>query len=45
MKNKKILIIIITNLFIISLVGMSAYGNIIEDGKENISEFSGEFYF
>ena len=34
MKNKKILIFIITNLFIISSVGISAYENTIEDEKK-----------
>jgi len=34
MKNKKILIFIISNLFIVSLVGISAYGTTIEDEKE-----------
>jgi len=34
MRNKKILIFIITNLFIVSFVGISAYGTTIEDEKE-----------
>ena len=34
MKNKKILIFLITDLFIVSLVGISAYGTNMENEKE-----------